>query len=134
MCGNIFMKGERTVNVAFGILALQQSKGIKLAVNDLQIWRNNEIYARELGKRTMTTTSLTIHLQLILQYNTKQIMIYWEATVVHWNEMCSGGRGIPKCRCWNPGPCPRGDWASTRGNGSKMGERSTRRSLLGGLL
>ena len=53
---------------------------------------------------------------------------------VQWNRLCFRGRGIPKCMGSNPGHILSGDWASTRGNSSQMGELSDRRSPLGGLL
>ena len=48
--------------------------------------------------------------------------------------MCSGDREIHKHKGSNPSHGRRGDWASTRGNGSKMSRLSDRRSPLDGLL
>ena len=51
------------------------------------------------------------------------------AAVVQWKHVRSGGREIAKRTGSNPGHGPRGDWASTLGNGL-----SDRRSPLGSLL
>ena len=49
--------------------------------------------------------------------------------MVQWSHMCSGGLEIPKSMGLNPGHSPRGDKASTQGNGS-----TSRISSLCGLL
>ena len=56
------------------------------------------------------------------------------AAVVQWSSGRFGSLGISECMGSNPGHNLRGDWASTRGNSSEMGELSGRRSPLGGLL
>ena len=54
--------------------------------------------------------------------------------VVQWNHVRSGGLEIHKRMSSNPGHGSKGDWASTRDNGSQMGSVSDRRSPLGSFL
>ena len=56
------------------------------------------------------------------------------AAVVQWNRLRSGGLGIPERIGSNTDYGLSGDWASTRGNGLKVGELSDRRPPLGGVL
>ena len=53
--------------------------------------------------------------------------------MIQWNRLHFGSLGISEHTSSNPGHGLNGDWASTRGNGFKMGGFSDRSSL-GGLL